>query len=32
MEDLIDLKEMQKMNLPELHKIAKSFEIKNSKP
>jgi len=31
MEDLIDLKEMQKMNLPELHKIAKSFEIKKFK-
>ncbi len=31
MEDLIDLKEMQKMNLPELHKIAKSYEMKKFK-
>ncbi len=31
MEELVDLKEMQKMTLPELHKIAKSYEIKNFK-
>jgi len=31
MEDLLELKEMQKMNLPELQKVAKNYEIKNYK-